>query len=125
MIVVWRLLTSAHWAQVLGTGTAAEANLAIGVLTMRSDVFRWYSGCGRTHPHRQLTQLADVTPATLGTASEKQLSTKGAETYGLVLFMIDRLHKYKLDTGDDGARLWLAGKCCPTWSTSCRTVVSF
>ncbi len=27
--------------------------------------------------------------------------------------MIDRLRKHKLNTGDDGSRLWLAGKAMP------------
>ena len=46
----------------------------------------------------------------LGTPDDPKLKTKGAETWGLVLFLTDMLQKYSAGLGEDVALLIEAGR---------------
>ena len=57
-----------------------------------------------------MTRVADFTHKMLGTANDPKLKTKGAETWGVALFLIDELQERSNVLGDDADRLIQAGK---------------
>ena len=105
--VTWRLLLSGCWATT-DSNTEAEM-LQIAVMCMRAELFRWYRDRARSHPEENLTRLSDLTLKMLGTKAAPKLRTKAAETWGLLLFLVEMLQKYGANVGHDAQRLHEAG----------------
>ena len=98
-IAVWKLID----AHVYGNlGNAAE-NLKAGVLVMRSRLMNFY-----TRYPEKVTRVADFTPKMVGTRGDPKMKTKGAETWGVALFLIDELHSHPMPNGN---QLYHAGVC--------------
>ena len=66
-----------------------------------------------------LTRVADFTPKMLGNPNDQRLKTKGAETWGVALFLLSELRERGHFLGADGDRLIHAGemlnKIARTW----------
>lgn len=57
-----------------------------------------------------LTRVADLTMSMLGEPNDRKLKTKGAETWGIALFLNSELQKYHhMLPGAEGSRLLNAG----------------
>ena len=80
-VAVWKLIDSGCWG---GSETNAEEAFKIAVMLFREELFAWY----RSFHHEQLTRVTDVTTGMLGKPSKRKLKTKGAETYGVLVFLI-------------------------------------
>ena len=77
---------------------------------MRSNLIAWYSARRQAHPDEQLTKLSGLTKRVVGTPSDQHCNTKGAETWTLVIFLLDELRKYNALLGPDWQRLLPAGE---------------
>lgn len=105
---IWCLLEAKVWGD---HETTRSEGLQIAVLCLRSELWRWYAERARTHPGENLTRVADFVPSMLGTPSAKQLRTKAAENWGLLLFVRDALVKFRAPVGADADRLAEAADC--------------
>ena len=105
---LWKLLAPEVWG--LQEGNAGE-NVQLALMQLRNELWEWYRQWHRAHPHKQLTQVHDLLPSMLGTSNEPVLKTKGAETWGLVLFGVDALEAHAGQVGPSCDDLRDAGRC--------------
>ena len=71
----------------------------------------FYTERRQQHGEDDLTLLADLTPAMLGTALHPQLKTICAETCGLLLVVVPLLNKHAAQVGADSGRIAAVGAC--------------
>ena len=93
---VWYLLLSGVYG---GHGNQDE-RLQTACLVFRHELMTWYGRRQRERPHEQLTRLSDFSLKTVGEPAKRKLKTKGAETYGLLLFLGDELERRASVLGD-------------------------
>ena len=105
-ISIWALIESGAYGNL---GTQFE-NFSAAVLVLRSSLMSWYVRCAADNINADLTRVADLTTKMLGSANDKKLKTKGAETWGVALFLIEELQVRSHMLGDQGDRLRLAGE---------------
>ena len=103
---IWALLKAGVWGVLAGTG---DEQLHVAVNSLRSELYTWYAAYRKANPKQQITQVADLSSHLLGTEAHRVLRSKGAETYGLLLFMVDMLHKHGRNLPLEGRRLRSAG----------------
>jgi len=96
---IWLLVTSG----MFGRGGNQEENVQIAVLVFKGHLKRFYKWWHNQNPDRPLTRITDVTPKMIGDKNDMKCKTKGAETWGLLLFMqwIFRLYGAALPQLDD------------------------
>ena len=70
----------------------------------------FYKEFEKEHPGSDLTRVSDFTTSMVGDRSDQKLKTKGAETWGVTLFLIDQLRHSSIDFADRD-RLLKAGEC--------------
>ena len=104
-IAIWLLISSG----VYGASGSGEEHLRNSVLLMRHALMSCYGERRQEHPAQVLTRLNDLTPKMLGTKTAPKCKAKGAETWGLLLFLIAMLQKHAYVVGVAGARLHRAG----------------
>ena len=105
-IAIWHLITSGAYGDL---GTQAE-NIEIAVIVLRAALLNWYPKYEHAHPGEILTRISDLTSSMLGEITKQKLKTKGAETWGVALFLIDELELRSAVVGTDGANLLMAGR---------------
>ena len=120
-IALWHLLSSSVYPSI----GSADENLQRAILVMRAQLMAFYKAHRRDHGD-VLTALSDLTLKMVGTPNDQKLKTKGAETFGLMLFL---LHMYRVHAdalGADGRRYFRAGDALrgilEVWTTSGRIV---
>ena len=96
---------------IYGSAGTADENLAVAILSMRAALMSWYKARHAENPSECLTRVADFSAKTVGNASKQVLKTKGAETYGILMFSLFILNKYGARIGPQWQRLLKAGKC--------------
>ena len=105
-IAVWALLSLG----VYGSKDVSGAALQNNVLVMRGRLMAWYKARKSEHPSENLTQVNDWTPAMVGSSAKPKCKTKGAETWGLLLFLLEEIRTYsRFITG--WQRLEKSGSC--------------
>jgi hypothetical protein len=104
---VWHILGSSIFYGRLGTATEQAFNALLG---FRHSLFLFYKSWDAAHPHGKLTRLSDLTIKMIGTHDSPLLKTKGAETFGILMFVIHILTLHKARVGDIGAKLLRAGQ---------------
>jgi hypothetical protein len=109
-IVVWTILASGIYGQI---GTADET-LQIALLAFRAALMSFYKRHHAEHPFDNLTRVADFTMKMIGTRTAPKLKTKGAETFGLMKFLLVLLRLHKATLGSDWIRLLQAGEALDT-----------
>jgi len=102
----WAVLQSGVYGR---TGTTDE-NLQIAVLAFRSQLMQFYKRRHQEDPGEQLTRVADFNVKMVGTASAPVLKTKGAETWGVALFLVWVCRHYTHRIGPEWQRLVQAGE---------------
>jgi hypothetical protein len=105
--VLWFILGS----DLYGFVGAVDENLQVSVIAFRHRLLGWYKRRHQEFPEEVLTRVNDFTIKMLGTRTKKKCKTKGAETWGLALFLIEELRLNLGRLGERGARLLLAGEC--------------
>jgi hypothetical protein len=109
-ISIWKLILSGAYGSL---GTSYE-NTRAAVLILRDCLMTFYRRYHVEHASETLTRVADLTEKMLGTSSDQKLKTKGAETWGVALFLIEELDKRRALLGADGDRLFQAGSMLET-----------
>lgn len=104
-ISIWQLISSGSYGDV---GNQGE-NVRMAVLVIRAALLNWYRQYEQDHPGETLTRVADLTPKMLGTQNDPKMKTKGAETWGVALFLIDELRVRAETAGEHGNTLRMAG----------------
>jgi hypothetical protein len=106
-VAIWFVLDSG----VYSAPGAAEEILHRAVLLFRHELMTWYSARQREKPGEVLTRLSDFTVKMIGTRSHPKCKTKGAETFGLSLFLLHLFQQHAARLGHEGHRLARAGQC--------------
>lgn len=104
---VWSLLSSGIWGRV---GTRDE-ELLVAVECFKHELHLWYKARRRSHPDEVLTQVSDVTMKMVGSPTDRKLKTKGAETYGILLYVLDLMQRKMPQLGGVFPMLLEAGRC--------------
>jgi hypothetical protein len=100
--VIWFILLGGVYG-ALGT---REENVASAVLGFRHDLMIWY----KTALIPNLTRVSNFKPKMIGTSAEPKCKTKGAETWGMLLFILAMLTRHANNLGERGARYLAAGE---------------
>ena len=105
-VAVWALIVGGVYGHSGGGGE----NIIAVMLVLRSRLMQFYPQHERLN-QEVLTRVADLTPSMLGSVNNPTLKTKGAETWGLALFLIAELrtHHARLPNAE-GNRLLHAGQ---------------
>lgn len=77
-------------AGVFGDASTHEG-LPAALLGLRNKLMRFNNIYEQSHKGEKLTRVSDLVPSMLGEANDQKLKTKGAETWGLCLFLISEL----------------------------------
>ena len=104
-IAIWLLLQGGVYASV---GTAEERTQS-GLLAMRHALMAWYKKRRAEKGAPRLTEVSDLTINMIGSPTGPTCKTKGAETYGMLLFLVQALHLHRERLGQHGTRLHRAG----------------
>ena len=102
-LVVWLLLLSGLY------GDAATGFVGC-VLSFRHRLMEWYKARHRRFPTENLTRVSDFTKNMVGKRTAPKMKTKGAETWGVLLFLIHELRLQYERLGERAVRLLLAGE---------------
>lgn len=106
---IWRLFRADVWNVVAaGAAHTADEALQMNCMRFRADLFDWYRARQRAHPAENLTRLEDITPGMVGSNNAPLLKAKGAETKGLLLFVVEKVGALR-DSLDQGPILKAAG----------------
>ena len=97
--LIWRMLLAGTW----GLGATQEETAEIGSQILRSDLDAWYKNRHRQFPDERLTRVM-LTAKKLGKPSDPQLKTKAAQTYGVLLYLADKLRLNMHRLGGDADR---------------------
>ena len=97
-LALWKLILCGAYG---GKGTQDEW-LEIALQVLHNALTAWYKRRSRTHKTEQLTRINDVTKKMVGEPSNQKLGTKGAETWGLLLFLREELRRHVARLGGEG-----------------------
>lgn len=108
-MVFWKMLLAGAWC---GGGSSTQAEIIeVSLQVFLNAIKAWYKNRARTHPWEVLTRISDMTKKMVGEATRQKLGTKGAETWGVLLFLTDELGFHLEKLGEDGDRLHEAARC--------------
>lgn len=105
-LILWKLLRSGLWGE-LGT---QDQQVAIAMLALSREISAFYKQ-RRREKKRKLTCIQALNKRLLGAPSEPTLKTKGAETWGLLLFLTHTLRRHMHRLPPDFAPLLEAATC--------------
>jgi hypothetical protein len=89
---LWQLILADAWE----TGATGDALHMLSVQRIKSELWSWYKDVRRERPDCDVTQVQDFTLNMLGGKPSTQgLHTKGAETKGLVPFVVMLVDRFK------------------------------
>lgn len=87
--VVWAMLEKGVWGQ----RDTMDETWQIASLTIRAELREWYRDRQRRFPDENLTRITTFSRKKLGDPSRRKLRTKAAETWGFLLYILDRAEK--------------------------------
>ena len=106
--LVWRVMMSGIWGLV---GTQDES-LEAAAMCFGHELAAWYKARSKERPTEKLTRITTHSFLKLiGSPSDRRLRTKGAETWGLLLFLVHVVDRDCARLGGDGPALLEAGRC--------------
>ena len=82
-----------------GAAPCGANDIQVNLLSMRHELYHWYKMRHAADPLERLTRISDFGPRVVGSTPDSALKTKGAETWGLLLFLVDRLSGRDLPDG--------------------------
>ena len=93
-----------------GGHPAIDETLENGAMVIRVELKGWYSRRHRARPEENITRISKFRRKLLGDPSDKKLRTKGAETWGFLLYLLDTLETKLAVAGPGAAALLKAGR---------------
>ena len=103
---MWRWISARLWHV---TAVSAEDRVKLMIGLVRSDLLVFYREWDATHGDRKITRVPDLQKSKLGSSSEPMLKYKAMETFGLCLYLADRIGKHTALV-EQGAQVWEAGR---------------
>jgi hypothetical protein len=103
--LIWLMISSGMWGR---TGTNEET-LETAVLACRFELGNFFKRRHREHPQELLTRFK-FSKRVVGDWSSRKLSTKAAETWSFLLFLLFKLGSGVGVLGDTGTRFLTAGR---------------
>eukprot|EP00969_Alexandrium_andersonii_P277613 12271443-Alexandrium_andersonii.AAC.1 len=76
-------------------------------MELRATLFAWYKRQRVARPTQNFTEVQDLTPGMTGTREHPVCKTKGAETKGMLFFLVDLVSSHRNKIEDGGAILEL------------------
>ena len=98
-VAIWYILLSDVYGRI--TSLTADLDTAIRVMVVSLSAFQ--------SQNKALTKISDLNRKSIGEKSKPTLKTKGAETWTLILFLLDEFKKHADRLGTDGAVMFEAG----------------
>jgi hypothetical protein len=85
-------------AALFGKHGTQEETFGVNLSALSAALHAWYPARHKLDPREKLTRVHDLTVKVVGTPSERKMGTKGAETYGLLVFFAGllRIHVARL-----------------------------
>jgi len=107
---VWcrRAISTTFLSGVFGE-VGNDAHLQTAVLVMYHKLSQWYRGRRRDPPAKPVTEVSDMTTKMVGSRDHPWCKTKGAETYGMMLFLLHTHEKFKERAGQKEDLMFRAG----------------
>ena len=105
--VIWLMITSYVW----GRSGTMEETIETAVLVCRHELRGFYKQYREQHHEKPLTMVTNFTKKMIGDHSDQKLKTKAAQTWGVLLFLVDRLQRHPEQLGESGRSLLKAGQC--------------
>ena len=102
---LWHLITIGVWVR---TGTIEEI-IENSCLLIRHQLKAFYREYKAANPRESLSRVT-FSRKKIGSNSDRKLRTKGAQTWGFLLFLVSVLQQRAIVTGDLGPSLLAAGK---------------
>ena len=107
-LIVWELILKHAWGGQFGT---QEDLVEVALNVFHNSLTVWYKRRARMFPNEQITRISDVTRKMVGDPANQRLKTKGAETWGLLLYLVDEIPLHMDKLGDTGPLLLEAATC--------------
>ena len=98
-IAIWYIIL----ADVYGRITSIDADLDNAIRVMRAALTKFES------QNKLLTKIHDINRKSIGSKTKPALKTKGAETWTLMLFLLDQFKKHEGRLGREGKDIFDAG----------------
>ena len=105
-LALWFVLLSGWFGRLENE----EETLIVALHCLKHALMHWYKERHRSHPMENLTRVSDFTMKMLGTKDDPKCKTKGAETFGIMLFLLSTLEKYSQHLTPEGRNLQVAGE---------------
>ena len=104
--VMWLLLMSGAWGR---SSTLVEtANVAM--LACSHELKKFYKKQRQSGSREKLTEIKRFGKRQLGKHDDRHLRSKGAETFGLLLFLVEQLRAHLVFLGEEAPRLLAAAE---------------
>ena len=87
-----------------------DATLEVSILSVRAELEAWYRRRHAERPLEKITRIVKFSKKLVGDHSNRTLKTKGAATWGFLLFLVDKLRTVHGRLGEQGAQLLQAGE---------------
>ena len=108
-MVLFLLIDAPIWG--VNEATKAEQE-KVATRMIKTELLDFYKRWKRDHGHEDvLTALQTLTRKMIGSRATNSLKTKAAETWGLTLFLIQMVEKYRGPIGGAAAPVLEAGRC--------------
>ena len=101
---LWALLSSGAWGPA-----RTQQELPLALLRCRAELHAFYAERHQEYPAEGLTRMSDLTVAMVGSRGQPKLKAKGAETWGLCVFIWASCGKHAHRLGRDGPAWRAAG----------------
>ena len=105
--LLWTIFESRVWGDL---GTEGE-NIQVAVQMFRSHQTAWYKQRAQVFPQERLTRLGKFSRKSVGTRNNQEFKAKAAETWCVMLFLLDQVRRFGERLGMNHQRLLRAGEC--------------
>lgn len=103
---MWFLVLGGAW----GFHGTRHETIENACLAIRQDLRVWYNAHQLANPDDRITRIGTFKRRHLREPDDKKLRTKGAETWGIVLFLVARLEREVIRMGAEAGRRCAAGQ---------------
>jgi hypothetical protein len=104
-VAVWMVINSGVFGRV---GTQDE-RIQIAIIALGNMLNHWYKRRHSANPLEKLTRITTFKRGRVGDPGDPQCKTKGAETWGFMLFLLDVMHTHLARLPDNARRVMDAG----------------
>ena len=94
---------------LLARGSTREETIENSLIVFTGKLKSWYPIRKRANPRGSLSEINEFTKKMMNDDGDGKVKSKGAETYGLALFLVELFGQYP-SLGSDAAALTAAGK---------------